>query len=60
MCGHGDFLMADAASLIIGRDSKTTTGNHFIDEDVLRDEGIVNLDAYSIMPGAVLQRDLFL
>ena len=53
-------IMADAASYILGRDSKTTTGNHFIDENVLRDEGILNLDLYSYIPGAILQRDLFL
>jgi len=53
-------IMADAASFILGRDSKTTTGNHFVDEDVLREEGILNLDPYSFTPGATLQRDLFL
>jgi citronellol/citronellal dehydrogenase len=53
-------IMADAASYILGKDSRTTTGNHFIDENVLRDEGITNLDTYSFIPGATLQRDLFL
>jgi len=53
-------IMADAASYILRRNSKTATGNHFIDEDVLHEEGIMNLDMYSFMPGAVLQRDLFL
>ncbi|HEY2649584.1 MAG TPA: NAD(P)-dependent oxidoreductase [Puia sp.] len=53
-------IMADAASIILGSDSKTTTGNHFIDEDILRKEGVANLDMYSFMPGATLQPDLFL
>jgi citronellol/citronellal dehydrogenase len=53
-------IMADAAYYILRRESKTTTGNHFIDEDVLRGEGIRDLDAYSFTPGATLQRDLFL
>src|SRR5664279_3982150 len=53
-------IMADAAALILGRDSKITTGNHFVDENVLRDEGITNLDMYSFKPGATLQPDLFL
>jgi citronellol/citronellal dehydrogenase len=53
-------IMADAAFFILGRDSKTATGNHFIDEDVLKNEGILNLDPYSFAPGATLQRDLFL
>jgi citronellol/citronellal dehydrogenase len=53
-------IMADAAYYILGRDSKTTTGNQFVDEEVLRDEGIMNLDLYSYTPGATLQHDLFL
>jgi len=53
-------IMADAANFILSRDSKTTTGNHFIDEDVLRDAGISDLDSYSFIPGATLQPDLFL
>jgi len=53
-------IMADAAFYILDRNSKTTTGNHFVDEEVLRDEGIMNLDPYSFVPGATLQRDLFL
>jgi citronellol/citronellal dehydrogenase len=53
-------IMADAAYYILGRDSKSTTGRHFIDEDVLREEGITDLNSYSVIPGATLQRDLFL
>jgi citronellol/citronellal dehydrogenase len=53
-------IMADAASYILGRDSKTSSGHHFIDEDVLRQEGIADLETYSFLPGAILQRDLFL
>jgi len=32
-------IMADAAWSIFTRDSKTTTGNYFIDEQVLYEEG---------------------
>jgi citronellol/citronellal dehydrogenase len=53
-------IMADAAFYILGKNAGTTTGNHFIDEDVLRGEGIRDLDSYSVMPGGPLQRDLFL
>jgi citronellol/citronellal dehydrogenase len=53
-------IMADAAFHILGKDAKSTTGNHFIDEDVLRAEGIQDLQSYSVIPGGVLQRDLFL
>ncbi len=52
--------MADAAYYILRKEAGSTTGNHFIDEDVLREEGITDLDSYSVKPGATLQRDLFL
>jgi citronellol/citronellal dehydrogenase len=53
-------IMADAAYYILRRPAGSTTGNHFIDEDVLREEGIRDLESYSVKPGATLQRDLFL
>ena len=53
-------IMADAAFYILGKDSRIVTGNHFIDEDVLHEEGIGNLDSYSVTPGGILQPDLFL
>jgi citronellol/citronellal dehydrogenase len=53
-------IVADAAFFILKRDAKLTTGNHYVDEEVLRSEGITNLDPYSVIPGAVLQQDLFL
>ena len=53
-------IVADAAYYILGRDSRTHTGNHYLDEDVLRAEGVTDIDAYSVIPGGPLQRDLFL
>jgi citronellol/citronellal dehydrogenase len=53
-------IMADAAYYILLRDAKTHTGKHYIDEDVLRSEGIHDLDSYAITPGGPLQADLFL
>jgi citronellol/citronellal dehydrogenase len=53
-------IVADAAFYILKRDARSTTGNHFIDEDVLRGEGIRDLESYSVTPGGTLQRDLFL
>jgi citronellol/citronellal dehydrogenase len=53
-------ILADAAFYILDRDSKSTTGNHFIDEEVLREEGIRDMESYSVTPGATLQPDLFL
>jgi citronellol/citronellal dehydrogenase len=53
-------IMADAACIILGKDAKSTTGNHFIDEEVLRAEGIQDIESYSVIPGGTLQPDLFL
>jgi citronellol/citronellal dehydrogenase len=39
-------IMADAAHAILTRDSRTCTGNFYIDEDVLREEGVTDLARY--------------
>jgi citronellol/citronellal dehydrogenase len=44
--------MADAAYLILTKDSKKFTGNFVIDEYLLRKElGLTNFDKYSVVPG---------
>ena len=43
-------IMADAAYAILTSDPKTTTGNFFIDEQVLRDRGVTDFDQYCIDP----------
>ena len=53
-------IMADAAHVILCRDSKTTTGNFFLDEDELRAAGQIDFDHYAVKPGAPLLKDLFL
>ena len=54
-------IMADAAYAILCRDSKLTTGNLFVDEDVLREEGVSDFDHYSVVPGTEdLLKDFFL
>jgi len=53
-------IVADAAWRILTRDSRECSGNFFIDEDVLREAGVADFEAYAVMPGAALQRDLFL
>jgi len=53
-------IMADAAHAILCRNSKTTSGNFFIDEDVLRAEGVKDLDSYAVKAGQPLMKDLFL
>jgi citronellol/citronellal dehydrogenase len=40
-------IMADAAHVILTRPSRETTGNFFLAEDVLADEGITDLSDYS-------------
>ncbi len=57
---RNEAIMADAAHAILCRDSKTTTGNFFIDEDVLHQEGITDFDRYAISPDEPLMKDLFL
>jgi citronellol/citronellal dehydrogenase len=52
--------MADAAWQILNRDSRTTTGNFFIDEDVLTTAGVTDFSRYAFSPGQPLRRDLFL
>jgi len=65
----GDFLMqrsrtvdivADAAYYILQKPSFETTGNFFIDEDVLKTEGITEFGQYAINPDQKLMNDLFL
>jgi citronellol/citronellal dehydrogenase len=54
-------IMADAAYAILTRDAVTTTGNFFIDEEVLKQAGVTDFDRYSAVPGSrQLLPDLFL
>ena len=53
-------ILADAAYLILTRDSRSCTGNFFTDEEVLASEGIHDLDGYAVTPGVDLTPDFFL
>ncbi len=53
-------IMADAAHWILTQPSRTTTGNFFIDEPVLRGAGVTDFDPYQISPGAELWPDYFI
>ena len=53
-------ILADAAYFILEKSSAQCTGNCFIDEVVLKKEGITDLEKYSVVPGANLYTDLFL
>jgi citronellol/citronellal dehydrogenase len=54
-------IMADAAMAVLARDAATTTGNFFIDEQVLGEAGVRDFSSYSVVPGSTeLMPDLFL
>ncbi|MBD3211802.1 MAG: SDR family NAD(P)-dependent oxidoreductase [Candidatus Lokiarchaeota archaeon] len=53
-------IVADAAFFILTSPSKECTGNFFIDDEVLIENGITNLEKYSVVPGAKLIQDFFL
>ena len=54
-------IVADAAHAILARPSRECTGNFFIDEEVLAEEGVTDLDRYRADPeGDELATDLFL
>jgi citronellol/citronellal dehydrogenase len=44
-------ILADAAYLILTSDAKATTGNFFIDEELLARHGVTDFDKYSVTPG---------
>jgi citronellol/citronellal dehydrogenase len=52
-------IMADAAHVIFTSVAAETTGNFFIDDEVLRGAGVTDLDGYSVTPGAELMQDFF-
>jgi citronellol/citronellal dehydrogenase len=44
-------ILADAAYVILNRPTKETTGNFFVDDEVLASVGVTELDKYSVVPG---------
>jgi citronellol/citronellal dehydrogenase len=44
-------ILADAAYLILTSDAATTSGNFFIDDELLARHGITDLERYSVTPG---------
>ncbi len=53
-------IMADAAHAVLTRDSKSATGNFYIDDEVLKADGVTDLEKYAVSPGAPLVEDFFL
>ena len=52
-------VYADAAYAVINRNSRECTGNTYLCEDVLAEEGVTDLSKYSYVDGADLAVDLF-
>ncbi len=53
-------IVSDAAYWILNQDSRSCSGNFFIDEDVLRAAGVTDFEQYAVSPGVPLFNDLFL
>jgi citronellol/citronellal dehydrogenase len=53
-------IVADAAHAILARPSRECTGQFFIDEEVLRAEGVTDFAAYAVDPKVPLVADYFL
>jgi citronellol/citronellal dehydrogenase len=58
--GRTPAIVADAAWHILTRDSRTTTGNFFIDDEVLTAAGITDLSHYAVAKDKLLRPDLFI
>jgi len=44
-------ILADAAWFVLTSDARATTGNFFVDDEVLARHGITDLDRYAVTPG---------
>ena len=53
-------IMADAAYSILSKDSKTCSGNFFLDEEVLVSDGVTDFSNYMVNPNKIPTPDLFL
>lgn len=53
-------IVADAAYYILRRPGSECTGNTFIDEEVLAEEGITDLEHYAVNKGGRLYPDIFI
>lgn len=53
-------IMSESAYVILNKDSRSATGHFYIDEEVLRNQGVKDFNSYAFAPGNELQIDLFL
>lgn len=59
-CSRHPSIVADAAYHILKREITACSGNCFIDEDVLKEEGISDLNHYAVDPSQPLIPDFFI
>ena len=59
-CCRRPEIMADAAWTMITADSRSRSGEFLVDDDVLREAGVTDFDAYAVDPSAELMPDFFL
>jgi citronellol/citronellal dehydrogenase len=52
--------MADAAFAVVRRDPRACTGNLFLDEDVLREDGVTDFSGYAVTEDSDLELSFFL
>jgi citronellol/citronellal dehydrogenase len=52
-------IMGDAAHAILTRPSRECTGNFFVDDEVMKSEGVTDLSKYAVDPTATLFPDFF-
>jgi len=52
-------ILADAALRIVTKDARTFTGHFLIDDTFLTEEGVTDLEQYSVQPGIPLLPDFF-
>jgi citronellol/citronellal dehydrogenase len=53
-------IMGDAAHAILTQPSRECTGNFFVDDAVLKAEGLTDFSVYAVEPNVELMSDFFL
>lgn len=53
-------IVADAARVILTKESRACTGNFLIDDEVLAEAGVTDFEQYACVPGSPLLPDFFL
>jgi citronellol/citronellal dehydrogenase len=56
--GRTPAIVADAVYSLLNKDPKEVTGNWFLDEEILRNDGVTDFGHYSVVPGNKLLLDV--